>query len=349
LQLVEQSHAESVLARSSDYSVDGIIARIGNQAIAQAIVQTGLPVVDVGSSRPLPTIPCVDADDYATADLAFNHLHERGFRRFGFCHQTGDDSSTRRLKRFTERVKEADCACAVHESPPDASSGPSWADDARRMAHWVETLQRPVGILACCDTTARRLTEGCRIADVAIPDELAVVGVGDDELLCDLAHPPLTSVTPDTWRVGYLAAELLDRLLAGKRVPSREHLVKPVGIAARLSTDIVAIDDADVARALRFIRGNALTGIKVTDVLAHVPLSRRALESRFRALVGRTPHEQIELVRLRHARELLAETELPVATIAERLGFDHTEYFSVFFKRAAGESPRSFRSRKSRT
>jgi LacI family transcriptional regulator len=176
-----------------------------------------------------------------------------------------------------------------------------------------------------------------------VPDEVAVVGVDNEELLCRLASPPLTSIALNSKRMGYLAATLLDRMMAGEDVPPDIHLVEPVGIVCRQSTDILAIKDPLVARAVRFIREHACEGINVNDVLREVPMSRRVLESRFKKLLERSPHEEIVKTRIRRVKELLRETELPLYIIAGKTGFEHIEYLSVAFKREEGVWPSAFR------
>jgi LacI family transcriptional regulator len=150
-------------------------------------------------------------------------------------------------------------------------------------------------------------------------------------------------VIPNTHRTGYEAAALLDRMMAGKAVRAVAHLIPPLGVAARQSTDVLAVDDREVARAVQFIREHACEGINVSDVLGAVPLSRRVLEQRFQRLLGRTPREEILHVRLGRVRQLLAETDLALYQIAERTGFEHVEYLSVVFKRETGKTPRDFR------
>jgi len=176
-----------------------------------------------------------------------------------------------------------------------------------------------------------------------VPDEVAVVAVDNDELLCELAHPPLSSVIPNTRRTGYEAAALLDRLMSGGKSRGETHLIPPLGVATRLSTDVLAIEDPHVSRAVRFIREHACDGINVQDVLRAVPQSRRLLEGRFRKLLGRTPHEEILRVQVQRVKQLLTETDLTLDAIAERTGFSHTEYLSVVFRREVGTPPGRFR------
>src|SRR5690606_26395850 len=143
------------------------------------------------------------------------------------------------------------------------------------------------------DLRGQQVLDACRRIGVAVPDEAAALGVDNDQLLCELSEPPLTSIIPNTHRTGYEAARLLDEMMAGRSATGETHLIPPIGIATRQSTDVLAIDDPNVARAIHFIRQHACTGIKVKDVLRAVPHSRTLLEARFKRLLGRTPHEEI--------------------------------------------------------
>jgi LacI family transcriptional regulator len=172
---------------------------------------------------------------------------------------------------------------------------------------------------------------------------VGVLGVNNDELLCELAFPPLSSVTPNARRAGYEAAALLDRMMRGERLPPDEIRIPPLGICCRQSTDVLAVEDSAIAQALRFIREHACDPIDVSDVLRVVPLSRRVLEQRFVQLLNRTPHAEILSVRLNRAKQLIGETKLSLGEIATRAGFEHPEYLSVVFKREEGLSPREYR------
>jgi len=211
------------------------------------------------------------------------------------------------------------------------------------MANWLARLPKPIGIMACYDIRAQQLLDLCRELDIAVPEQVAVIGVDNDRLLCDLASPPLSSVIPNAHRSGYEAASLLDSLMQGVNVPAVAHLIKPLGVEARQSTNILAIDDPDVAKALRFIREHANEGINVSDVLRNVPISRRVLEHRFRQCLGRSPHEEILRLKVQRIRQLLQESDLSLQEIALQTGFEHVEYLSTVFKRETGSSPRAFR------
>ena len=190
---------------------------------------------------------------------------------------------------------------------------------------------------------AQKLLEVCRELDIAVPEEIAVLGVDNDQLLCELSDPPLSSIICNTQRTGFEAATLLDRMMNGEQIASAPVLVAPLGIQTRQSTDILAIDDPDIATALRFIREHALEGINVADVVRHVPLSRRVLESRFKKILGRSPHEELTRLKLERIKQLLTETDLSLSEIARRTGFEHDEYMCVFFRKLEGMPPGQFR------
>jgi LacI family transcriptional regulator len=199
--------------------------------------------------------------------------------------------------------------------------------------------------MACYDIRGWQVLEICRRLGIRVPDEVAVIGVDNDELLCDLSQPPLSSVIPDTDRTGYEAAALLDRMLAGRKVPPDELLIQPLGVATRQSTDVLAIDDEDLAAGLRLIRDHACDGIHVDDILARLAISRRVFESRFKKRLGRTPHEEIVRLQMQRVIDLLTQTDLPLLAIAERAGFKHVEYMSTAFKQRMGLAPREYRLR----
>ena len=322
---------------------DGIIARIENDATAAALKKLELPVVDVSAARRLPDIPWVETDDAAIAKLAVGHLRDRGFRNLGYCGDPGFNWSNWREEVFLKLSESGGCSTHAYRSLSRNDPTYSWTREKRGLSKWLEQLPKPIGILACYDIQAQKVLEVCREMDIAVPEEVAVLGVDNDSLLCEISDPPLSSIVCDTRRTGYEAASLLDRMMRGEMVDSQPVLVEPLGIQTRQSTDILAINDSDIAAALRYIREHALDGINVSDVVAQVPLSRRVLESRFKKIIGRTPHEEISRLRLQRIKELLAETNLSLAEIAQRTGFEHHEYMSVFFRKAVGYPPGKFR------
>jgi LacI family transcriptional regulator len=321
---------------------DGVIARIENDRIASAVVESGLPAVDVSAARKVAALPWVETDDSAIAEAGARHLLDRSFRHLAFC---GDDRfnwSRWRCDHFQRIAAEAGVACSVYK--PSVRAMRDWDASEDDIGKWLLSLPRPVGVMASYDIRARHVLDACRRVGLAVPDQVAVVGVDNDEFLCDLSDPPLSSVAPDARRTGYEAAALLDRLMSGKeRSHGQAVFVQPLGVITRRSTDVLALGDVEISAAVRFIREHACEGIAVKDLLDQIPLSRRVLEGRFRKLLGRTPHDEIARVRFERVRRLLRETRLPLAEVARRSGFRNAEYLATAFRREFGTSPNTYR------
>jgi LacI family transcriptional regulator len=321
---------------------DGVIARIENARIAAAVVESRLPAVDVSAARKVARLPWVETDDRAIAQAAADHLLGRNFRQLAFC---GDDRfnwSRWRCDQFRRIARQAGVPCSVYN--PSQRANRDWDTMEDEISQWLRSLPRPVGVMACYDIRARHVLDACRRVGLTVPDEVAVIGVDNDEFLCNLSDPPLSSVAPDTHRTGYEAAALLDRLMSGReRSRGQAIFVQPLGVVARRSTDVLALGDADISAAVHFIREHACNGIAVKDLLEKIPLSRRVLEGRFRKLLGRTPHDEIARVRFDRVQRLLRETRLPLAEIALRSGFRNAEYLTTAFRREFGVTPSVYR------
>ena len=319
---------------------DGIIARIENRSIARALEGMRVPVVDLSAARLLPRAPVVTPDNAAIARLAVQHFTERGFRHFGYCGEARFAWSVERGECFSLLARTSGHTCAIYTRPGSRVNSDEEVD---AIARWLRGLPKPAAIFACYDARGQRVLDACRRAGLAVPEEVAVLGVDNDELLCALSPPPLSSIRLNTQRSGWQAAALLALMMSGAKVPVETQRVPPLSVVTRQSTDVLAVDDPPVARALHYIREHACDGLGVSDVLRHCPMARRTLEARLKALLGRTPREEIARVQLGRVKELLAGTDLALAEIAGRAGFRHTEYLSVFFKREMGLTPGEFR------
>jgi LacI family transcriptional regulator len=320
---------------------DGILARVENENIAEALRPMEIPVVDLSSFHLLPDSPAVTTDNEQIAMIAFQHFAERGFRNFAFCGVERFPWSVARGEHFQRCVRGSGKECAVYREVP-GNEGDLETDD---IAAWLRDLPRPVGVFTAYDVRGRHVLAACRRAGLSVPEEVAVLGVDNDELICALAPRPLSSVIPDTQRAGWCAAELLDGMMAGQNVQPEVQCIPPLGVATRQSTDTLAVDDPRIAGALRYIREHATAGIGVGDVLTRFPMARRAFEKSLKKLIGRSPQEEIRRVQMSRARELLSGTKLRLDEIAEKCGFRHPEYLTVVFKRLTGMSPRDFRKR----
>ncbi|TWT95659.1 AraC family transcriptional regulator [Neorhodopirellula pilleata] len=328
-------------------SVRGVIARLDRRNI-DPLRAMQVPIVDVRCHERFPGIPQVETDDHLVAGLAFEHLWERGFRRFAFCGYRSAHYSQTRLRFFRERVEQAGCTLSVYES----SSRPNLTltqieeqghADIDKMVEWLGKLEPPTGMFVCNDIRGQQVLNACRSLEIPIPDDVAVIGVDDDDAICPLSDPSLSSVKPDAEQVGYRAAEILDAMIRDQSVSLEPHYVPPVGVVQRLSTQVDAVEDREIALACRFIREHACDGIDVNHVARASSLSRRQLERRFRESLGRTPHDEITLAQVSRVKQLLCETSMTLEQIAAATGYRHRERLSTVFKRVTSQTPGSYR------
>lgn len=340
------------LPRMEEWGGTGIIARLETPQVEKAVLATGLPTIAldltyrqrVAGSR-LARVHEVRPDSHAAGRIAAEHLLDRGLRSFAFVGLSSDlPWSVERGRGFAERIAAAGLPCAEFPLPRRAADR-QWGREQKILAAWLAALPRPLGVLACDDDRARQVCEACRGAGLAVPDGVAVVGVDNDDLLCELADPPLTSVALDSEAAGWEAAALLDRLMRGERLSPQHILVAPTGVIVRRSSDVRVTDDPAVRQAVRFITDKAALPIRVADVVAAAGCKRRSLELRFHAALGRSIVAEIQRARLERARRLLAESDLSVERIAAASGFSSSGYLIRLFKRETGLAPGAFRDR----
>jgi LacI family transcriptional regulator len=345
IRFTEQARLAPLPSWLGGWQGDGIIARVDSPQIAAALRRTRLPVVDVSAERDASEFPRVSVDNAAVARVAVRHLLGKGFRHFAYFGEAQFLWAKLRGEEFRRGLAEAGHACAVFPTAGRAGVRPGSDAEIRAMAEWLADQPRPLAVFACYDGRARQVLEACQLRGWEVPDEIAVLGVDNDEVLCDLCTPPLSSVQPNARRTGYEAAAMLARMMRGERLGSTTRQVEPVRVVERQSTEVVAVADARVAAAVRYIREHVGEGIDVSDVLRAVPMSRTLLERKFQATLGHSPHRQIVQQRIERAKHLLAESEVSIAVVAELAGFNDASYLSVAFRRETGESPYAYRTR----
>lgn len=322
---------------------DGVLARIGSRRTAKAVLALGVPVVELRRVITIADIPSIGPDNTAVTRLAAEHLRERGFRHFGFCGPPRglDPPMDDRAKAFVGQLKEAGLACSVFAYDRTATLN----QEERRIAQWIRSLPKPAGVMTCNDNLGLQVLRACARVGVVVPDQVAVIGAGNDDCFCSLCHPPLSSIDLGPESIGYEAAALLDRLMSGGGAPAQHVHIPPRAVVTRLSTDVLATEDQAVARAVGFIRSRACGEICVGDVLKHVNLSRSALEPRLKQVLGRTIHQEIHRVRLDRVKALLSTTNLPTKQIASQSGFRYVQYLTRVFRKATGQTPAGYRKR----
>jgi LacI family transcriptional regulator len=323
---------------------DGVIGRFHTDSIVAAVRAADASGVDVLGTRPDHPFPFVGPDNFAIGRLAANHLIERGFRQFGFIGWRNERWSDERRRAFEQAVNDAGYPCALLELRDFRNLAEQWDKFIEEVSRWMRYHPKPLGLMLCYDAIGPAVTQACRQVGVAVPEEVAIIGVDNDDPLCAICDPPLSSVCPNHEEVGYQAAAMLDRMRNGERVAAKtDLLIEPRTVVVRQSTSISAIEDPVISAALKMIREHACSGLQVADVAEGVPVSRSVLQRRFQAALGRSVHDEIVRVQMGKAQELLKDSDLPVRTIAEKAGFKHPEYMAAVFKMRLGMTPGSYR------
>jgi LacI family transcriptional regulator len=323
---------------------DGILSRTFTQKTADAIAATGLPVVELRSTSLNHDCPFVGVDNSRVGAMVAEHFLERGYTRFAAYSLHTESFFVERTQNFMNAVSGAGHDCS--ELPERGSDkARDWEKSQKRLVAWLQSLPKPIGIFAANDQLGVRLLEACRRAEIAVPEQVAIVGCENEETLCAFASPTLTSVQFDGDAVGYLAAENLDLMMRGRRPRKRRTLAPPKHIVVRESSDELAVSDHLVARAAQIIREDAVAGLNVDDLCRRLNASRSTLERRMKAAVKRTPKEEILRIRFREVERLLRETDLPIDVVAEQTGFVHSHYLQAAFKQRHNETPGKYRKR----
>ena len=341
--------------RLDAWSGQGILALLCSEQSAVRAARLKIPTVDICGNVPPQRleqlgIPCVTSDHQAIGRLAAAHLIECAYPRLAFSGYRLLPWVDERWQGFSSLAAGRSCSRHEYALPPsqigDASrSLQRWTAAQQRLEEWIVQLPKPVGILACNDGHALEVLDACRQAGLVVPDDVGIVGVDNDETLCRLAKPPISSVLADPRRIGFEAARLLDGLMRRRRSAEgfERVLVSPIDVAARLSTQGTAVSDPTIAKALRSIRERVSTGVTAEEVLRETGLSRRAFYQKFQDLVGRTPHMEISRVRTANVKRLLRETNLSLEKVAELTGYCSSAHMSVAFKREVGVPPGEYR------
>jgi len=334
------------LPRFSSWEVDGAIVRLSESEKAHRFLDKGIPIIVAREEKEIAGVPNIVGDNVAVGVIAAEYLLQRGFKSFGYCGFNSSWSEARR-RSFAETIEKAGCEISTYK-PGLSRKQYSWPDDLREISEWLRHLPKPLAIMACNDDRARHVIEACKIADIRIPYEAAVLGVDNDELFCELSDPPLSSVARDTEAAGFEAAAVLDTLMSGRGTTCKRIIVRPTHVVARLSSDVLAIEDPDVAKALSFIKHNARRHIQVAAVAEAVAMSRRNLHRRFTKTLGRTVHEEIQRTRVGLVVQMLLETDMTISQIAYALGWPSEKNISREFKAIKGITPLAFRRRHTR-
>lgn len=315
---------------------EGVIARVHSEELVEALREIEAPVVDVLGQVPKCEFPLVHVDDERIAKEAARHLQDRDFQNFAFFGIEGENWSERRREGFQR-------ACGSRVSILETKRGEAEASEksVARLRAWLRDLPKPVGVMVASDQRGLILLEACRSEGIAVPEQVAVVGVDNDVTLCDISSPPLTSIRAGHFRVGYEAARVLDGLMEDEPHGrfKKPLFVPPTGVVIRGSSDTLAIDDPAVALGVRFLREHLAEPVTNDLVARAAGISRTLFQQRFREAMGQTVREYLTAQRLRRAKGLIENSDLTLADIAQRCGFKHQEYLGDVFRKHFGVTP----------
>ena len=326
----------------------GIIAHVVSPRIAKEVRNAKLPTVSIFPTDDIPDVGKslrnfaeVRLDSRAIGTMAAQHLLECRFTHFGVIGEVyAADWSVLRVDAFTETVVSHGYTTSLYPMPP--SSKQSWVVEQKRLTKWLKSLPKPVGIFAATDFLARNVIEACKLIHINVPEDVAVVGVDNDDLFCETTSPKLSSVAIDTERAGYEAAKTLNGLMHGEKMVPTTYF-GPLRVVVRRSSDVFLVEDLLVRQAVHFIRDCYAQPITVHNVVKAMDVSRRQLEIRFQKVLGHTIFDEIKKRRLQQVCTLLLETDFSLEQIAELSGFRSRSYLVNVFRREFGTTMMTFR------
>lgn len=331
------------LSSLKDWAGDGVIATLVSERERRMAQRLGAPVVNLSGALAESGTPRVMNDHEAIGRLAAEHLLECGFCRFAYYGPKQAWHSRERCRGFSARVASEGGSCAVLHAVGLSEKQGTWHRWRRDLEVWLGSLERPFAVMAENDVLARLVAETCRQMGLHVPCDVAVIGVGNNRLLCESSQPTLSSVARNCWEIGWRAAQWLDRLMSGKQPPEEDVLIAPAGVVARQSTDVVAVEDPDLSQAVRYLHDHLDGTFQIRDMVRDLTVSRRWLEYRFRERFHRSPHEYLCQLRVEQAKQLLLEAEpAPVKELARQCGFRRPRTLQRVFQRLTGMTPAQY-------
>jgi len=337
---VNTPHDEVVISWIKEHNADGIIMR--NWRDDDSIVELGIPTISLSVYKDNPSVPNIVTDDHKAGEMAADYFLGRGFGHLAFCGFAGMPWSQCRGESFCSRARKGGIEPYVY-NPPNIKSKLLWNEEFPVLVDWLNSLPKPIAIMACNDDRGQNVLEAGKAARLYVPGEISVLGADNDPLVCELTNPKLSSVAFDFENAGFKAAQMMDRMLSGEDCSKEKIVASPTKIITRASTDIMMIDDADVVRAIEFIQKNLHKPTQVVDVAAHLSLTRQGLNKKFKKHLGRSVHDEIIRVKIQHITYLLSDTDMTISEMAYSTGFSELKGLSRVFRRVTGMSPKEYR------
>lgn len=325
------------------WGICGIVDILRNPSKTTEILSIDLPsIVLVGTQKNALGQHIIVCDNAEVSEMGAKYFLDKKFVDFAYCGIDSKDWSQERGEIFVKAVIKAGHRVHLYKQP-HGKSGDSWEKELPFMVKWLKALPKPVGLMTCSDYRGNQILEACGIAKLQVPDDIAILSVGNEDIICEMARPPLSSVNVCWESAGYRAGEILNRLMNSEKLPPQKLLAQPIAIFERQSTDVLAINDKEVKQAVRFIHRNSMKPISVTDVAEAVSMTIRTLDRRFKKILGRSVHSEISRMRIKQVCHMLVETNLSVSQIALKLGYSDPPHLNRAFKREKGMGPLAYR------
>jgi LacI family transcriptional regulator len=322
--------------------VDGYIGHFSDQTLVGQVRETGLPAVNISSALPGSDLPRVITDEVAVGRLAASYLLSLGLPQFAYIGQADDYPSLARGKGFENMVKAAGFTCNTFFGRADIDAAVRTTPPSD-LQNWMRRLPTPIGLLSSSDILGLQTLAICAKFKIAVPKEAVVLGVGNDDLLCSISSPPMTSIALATQRIGFDGALMLAKLMDGIKLKEQTILIPPVAVVPRQSSALRSLQDRDVAAAVSYIALHTTDNLQVADVLRNIPVSRSSLDKRFVQLLGHTPAHEIRRAKLELAKTMLSQTLEQMPTVAVAAGFSNAKQFTATFHREVGMTPTEYR------
>lgn len=335
---------DGILKWALEWGADGIIGQLYNDKDIEKVVQAGIPVIAQDFKERFAEIPNITGAYHETGQLGADYFLKKGFINFAFYGFSDIVWSRERSEGFEKRIESAGHKVHYFEHKK-ARSSELWYYKPSSLSRWLKSLPKPIGLMACDDNQGQHITEACRHVGIRIPEEVAVLGVDNDVMICDLSDPPLSSIALDVEKGGYDAARLLEHLIIHGITDYHDIVVKPMQVITRHSTDIYATNDDHIASSLKFIHQNIDKNLHVDEVVKQVPLSRRALEKRFLEITGYPVYKYIFNLRIEKFTQKLLDTDMSVFEIALDMGLTDSKNIARQFRQVKGCNPSVYRNK----
>ncbi|EMI43508.1 xylose operon transcription regulator XylR [Rhodopirellula sp. SWK7] len=328
-----------------DWDGDGIIARVANTTLAKDLSERSAAIINIsGINLSGYHFRRVMTDYDAVASLAAEHFRSRGFQRFAYVGPLKVSYVKSHADAFEQRIVADGDQLQRFNYAFESMSSERWQVQRRKLSRWLANLEKPIAIFCWGTAASCQLLDICRLDSIIVPDEVAVLAGDNDDVISATTVPPMSAILNPALQIGFHAAQRLDRMMKNVRDEDDDELIPPIEVVTRGSTDVLAIEDDELLRAVRYMREHAFSPLTVKEVADSVPLTRRSLERKFREWVGRSPLAEIHRLRIARVKELLATTDMPMSRISLATGFGTPEYMATAFKKEMNMTPLRYRS-----